>query len=66
MSKVRGVRFSKSEEALVEEFLKKNPYIDFTTLSKIAILNFIKNPELNLVPVGRPKTKESADERSIS
>ena len=37
MSKVRGIRFTEKEESLVEEFLKGNPFLDFTTLAKIAI-----------------------------
>ena len=48
MSKVRGVRFNENEESLVEEFLKGNPFLDFTTLAKIAILKFIKAPSIDL------------------
>lgn len=58
MSRVRGVRFSKSEEELVEEFLRKNPLIDFSTLAKIAILEFVKRPQLVLTPVGKVREKK--------
>jgi hypothetical protein len=56
MSKVRGVRFSGEEDAMIEEFLKKNSLIDFSTLAKIAILQFIKKPMLSLNAI---KTKEA-------
>jgi hypothetical protein len=51
VSKVRGVRFSESEEKQVEEFLLNNPFLDFSTLARIAITEFIKKPMLSLVPV---------------
>ena len=60
MSKVRGIRFTEKEESLVEEFLKGNPFLDFTTLAKIAILEFIKKPQLTLKAVG-PKPKKEAN-----
>lgn len=66
VSKVRGVRFTESEEAKIEEFLKKNPLIDFSTLAKIAILEFVKKPELSLVPVGKISRKEHKDVRPVS
>lgn len=53
MSKVRGIRFTDKEERLVKEFLAANPMLDFTTLAKIAILEFIKKPQLSLRPVGQ-------------
>ena len=49
--KVRGVRFTEKEEALIEEFLKINPFLDFSTLAKLAILEFVRNPQLKILPV---------------
>lgn len=66
MGKVRGVRFSDHEEKLIEEFLKKNSLLDFSTLAKVAILEFIKKPQINLVPVGKPSRKENRDVRPLS
>lgn len=63
MAKVRGVRFSEKEESLIEEFLRKNPFFDFSTLAKIAILEFIRKPELNFTPVGNKSKKEANDVR---
>ena len=63
MSKVRGIRFSKEEEQLIEEFLTKNPLLDFTTLAKIAILAFIERPKIDLTPVNKPIRKEKRDVR---
>lgn len=64
MSKVRGIRFNDKEESLVEEFLKENPLIDFTTLAKIAILEFVKKPQITLKAVVRNEKKESKYVRS--
>lgn len=59
MGKVRGVRFSDEDEKLIEEFLRKNSLIDFSTLAKVAILDFIKKPQIHLIPVGNiPLQKE--------
>ena len=67
MSKVRGVRFTDKEEAQIEEFLNKNPLLDFSTMAKVAILTFIKNPTFSLTPIKpRPEIKENQDVRTIS
>lgn len=66
MGKVRGVRFSDEEERLIEEFLRKNSLLDFSTLAKIAILEFIKRPQINLTPVGKSSRKEHRDVRPNS
>lgn len=66
MGKVRGVRFSEVEERLIEEFLRKNSLLDFSTLAKAAIMEFIKKPQINLTPVGKSSRKEPRDVRPIS
>lgn len=63
MSKVRGIRFNKEEEEMVDEFLQSNPLIDFTTLAKISILEFIKKPEITLKAVGIKATTEKQNVR---
>jgi hypothetical protein len=65
MAKVRGVRFTALEEKLIEEFLSKNSFFDFSTLSKVAILEFIKKPAIQFTPVKSPKRKEAEHVRSI-
>ena len=47
----RTVRFQKSEAQQIEQFLKKNPVLDFSTLARLAITRFIRNPNLQLHPV---------------
>lgn len=66
MSKVRGVRFTEPEEKLIEEFLRKNSLFDFSTLAKIAILSFVKNPSIQLVAVEISDKKEHQSARTIS
>ena len=63
MSKVRGIRFTEEEESLIEEFLRKNPRIDFSTMAKIAILEFIRKPQISLIGVGINTRKERKDVR---
>ena len=65
MSKVRGIRFNEKEEAMVEEFLKKNPLLDFTTLAKIAILEFIKAPQISLRAISGKVKKGVRHERTV-
>lgn len=48
MSRVRGVRFTDQEEALIDDFLKNNPMLDFSMMVKLAVFDFIKNPRLKL------------------
>lgn len=67
MSKVRGVRFTDKEEAQIEEFLTKNPLLDFSTMAKVAILTFIKKPNFSLTPIKpKPENKERQDVRPNS
>lgn len=63
MAKVRGIRFTSQEDAFIEEFLRKNSFLDFTTLAKIAILKFIKTPsiDLNAVDVSKIIINEKAN-----
>jgi dolichyl-phosphate-mannose--protein O-mannosyl transferase len=66
MGKVRGIRFTDKEEAQIEEFLVKNPLLDFSTMGKLAILEFIKNPIFSLTPVDpNPAKKEHKNVRTI-
>ncbi len=65
MAKVRGVRFTEEEEALIEEFIRKNPFFDFSTLAKVAILEFIRRPELRFTPVNSNTKNEVEDVRTI-
>lgn len=56
----RAIRFTEEENNAIKEFLKLNPYFDFTTVAKMAILNFIQNPSLNLqaTKIKNQKSKE--------
>ena len=51
MSKTRAIRFSDKEDRLIEEFLAKNTFFDFSTLARTAILAFMKEPNLVFRPV---------------
>lgn len=55
MNKTRAIRITEAEDRLIEEFLKKNPFFDFSSLARTSILAFIENPHLNLTPVNKAK-----------
>ena len=55
----KAVRFSDKEDKAIKDFLKKNPYFDFSTVARMAIINFIENPQINLIPSKLDKTKSS-------
>jgi hypothetical protein len=61
MSKTRAIRFSDTEDHQIEEFLKKNSFLDFSSLARLAILSFIREPKITVEPVGRGKS--SAERR---
>jgi hypothetical protein len=51
VSKTRAIRFSEMEDLKIIEFLERNTFFDFSTLSRLAILEFIQNPRLTIIPV---------------
>jgi len=57
MAKTKAIRISDREEELIQRFLKQNPFFDFSTLARTAILSFIENPEIKLIPV-KPKKRK--------
>jgi dolichyl-phosphate-mannose--protein O-mannosyl transferase len=65
MGRVRGIRFSDKEEARIKEFLFKNPLLDFSTLAKVAIFEFIKNPQIKLIPIEKALEQEDDDVRPV-
>lgn len=55
MTKTKAIRLSESEDRLIEEFLRKNPFFDFSSLARTAILKFIEDPRLSFTAVKTPK-----------
>lgn len=54
---VRTVRFDQNELKKIEQFLKKNPFLDFSTLARLSISHFIENPSAQIKPLGgKPKS----------
>lgn len=51
MAKTRAIRFSDQEEKLINEFLKRNPFFDFSTLARTALFKFIEDPSIKIKPV---------------
>lgn len=47
----RTVRFKRSELEKIDEFLEKNSFFDFSSLTRMAIQKFISEPQLTLIPV---------------
>lgn len=57
----KAVRFNDKEDKAIKDFLEKNPYFDFSTLARMAIINFIEKPELRL----KPSTLEANEEKRV-
>ncbi len=50
------------ELAKIDEFLKANPFFDFSTLTRMAIQKFIENPQVQIRGI---TSKQSANKRQI-
>lgn len=64
MAKTRAIRFSETEEKLIQEFLKQNPFFDFSSLARTAILTFIQDPRLSLKAVKSARGQQSQTVRA--
>jgi len=59
----RAVRFSTEENERINLFLKENPVMDFSTLARLAINQFIESPEIKLTSINEiQKTKINTTE----
>lgn len=52
---VKTIRFKKQDLKDIEDFLEKNPLIDFSTLIRMSVQNFIKNPNFKLNAISENK-----------
>jgi hypothetical protein len=43
---------------LIEEFLEKNPFFDFSSLTRTAVNEFIRNPNLLIQGIDLPKSEK--------
>lgn len=57
----KAVRFNEKEDKAIKDFLEKNPYFDFSTLARMAIINFIEKPELRL----KPSSLDTNEEKKV-
>ena len=58
----KAVRFSDNEEKLINSFIEQNPFFDFSSLARIAILKFIERPDLK---INRITSKAKKEKKSI-
>ena len=61
-NKARAVRFSDQEEKEIQEFLKMNPLLDFSTLARMAISQFMKSPKFEITPLNNSLIKKKEKE----
>ena len=52
---VKTIRFDKQDIKDIEKFLHQNPLIDFSTLVRMSVQNFIKNPDFKLNSISESK-----------
>ena len=58
MSKTRAVRLSDSDSKQIDGFLSENSFFDFSSLARLAILQFIKNPQVFIKPLSSDDAKK--------
>lgn len=58
MTKTRAIRLSEKEDKLINDFLKKNPFFDFSSLARTAIASFIENPTLKVKPIKKERSRK--------
>lgn len=56
----KAIRFSENENDAIKSFLAKNPFFDFSTIARLAILNFIENPEIHLKAISIKKEEDNS------
>ena len=65
----RTVRFKKDEADLIDRFLQSNPFFDFSSLTRIAMMQFIQDPRLPLNAVKPPQGADkfkTMDQKGLS
>lgn len=61
----RTVRFDKTTIDKIDLFLKLNPFLDFSTLARLSINNFIENPNLKIQPINKRSVKQNIRSREV-
>lgn len=65
MSKnVRTVRFDDKQMKRIDEFLGRNPFLDFSSLTRMAIDQFVQNPTVQIQPIVKSR-KPTQKEREM-
>lgn len=52
----KALRFSHKEWEAIAQFLKQNPFFDFSSLARTAIHEFVRNPKLVIKGIEEPET----------
>lgn len=61
---VRTVRFDDTQMKRIEEFLSRNSFLDFSSLTRLAIEQFIEKPTVQIKPIAKGK-KSTFKEREL-
>jgi len=56
--KTRTVRFSERELKRIDQFLSQNPFLDFSSLARLAISKFIESPSIEVKAVAMEPAQE--------
>ena len=54
----RTIRIKSEDIELIDEFLEINPIFDFSSLTRIALMEFIKNPTVHITAVNKDKPRQ--------
>ena len=61
MGKTRAVRLSDEDEKLIADFMHLNPAMDFSTLIRMALRQFVHDPHHAIRPIKLKEQSESLD-----
>lgn len=59
---VRTVRFDKKDLTKIDEFLKQNTFLDFSSLARMSITRFIENPTVQIKAVQNKKSSKKGSQ----
>ena len=61
----KAIRLNPKDDALIAEFLSANPFFDFSSLARTAILSFIRQPTISITPIN-PAVEKVAKRKSLN
>ena len=59
MKTTKAIRFSEAELKEIDHFLKQNPFLDFSTMVRVAVREFLGSPSITFQNTGTNKNSKN-------